>query len=84
MITYTVEGSGHFPIDMLRYDSCFPASEPDAHMIERINNPTKRSDLALHRVDVSTLRDHRTHATIHTPARWESFGWKVVDMPHAT
>lgn len=28
-------GSGPFPLDMLRYDSAFPASESDAYLIER-------------------------------------------------
>jgi hypothetical protein len=33
-ISYTVIGMGQFPIDMLRHDHSFPASERDAGKIE--------------------------------------------------
>lgn len=81
MITYTVEGHTPFPIDMLRYDSCFPAHEKDSHLIIRTLDETITPPLGPepYRVEVSTLRDHRTHAMILTPARWKSFGWRVME-----
>lgn len=30
-ITFDVRGTGAFPVDMLRYDACWPASEADSH-----------------------------------------------------
>jgi len=33
--TFTVIGSHQFPIDMLRYDGCFPTSESDSEVISR-------------------------------------------------
>lgn len=71
----TVTGRGRFPLDMLRYDSCFPASESDAYKIEatyeeyskwsiRIAKPTRNL------VVVGGKDDF-------TIARWESFGCKI-------
>jgi hypothetical protein len=68
---FTVEGKGRFPLDMLRYDSAVPASEGDAHRIE------KQRDLrtvTLIRTSVNKLGP--------TVGRWESFGWTVhTDTP---
>ena len=33
--TFEVEGKFHFPVDMLRYDSCFPASGEESGRLER-------------------------------------------------
>ena len=80
-----VKGNGIFPIDMLRYDSCFPLGEDDALKIQKS-------------VDVNAIVDGRACATIpvdetreirlvkysHSPnplwneARWRSFGWEIV------
>lgn len=61
---FTVEGSGVFPYDMLRYDRCWPAHEsPDSVQIGRTSRPRQ-----------VTLRGLQP-ATV---GRWESFGWKVV------
>jgi hypothetical protein len=70
LIKFTVEGSGPFPFDMLRYDACWPASENDSAVLERMDREARR-----HRT-VFTLT---LATTVHvTEARWESFGWKVV------
>lgn len=64
-----------FPIDMLRYDHCFPDSQTDATTISSsLNN---RSTNKRH-VRVVMEREP-------TRARWESFGWTVVncDIRHA-
>jgi hypothetical protein len=61
-LVVTVEGSGQFPIDMLRYDAAFPHTEPDSYTIMETG---KRS--------VCLLTQIRP-----TEPRWESFGWKVV------
>lgn len=61
-ITFRVEGAGDFPLDMLRYDRCFPAAGVDVETI--------RADGARR---VTLLSDRHP-----TPARWDSFGWRVV------
>lgn len=62
-----VEGRGDFPFDMLRYDTCMPHEETDAHRIERAG---ERRRLVLCRRSVSD--------TTGTPERWRSFGWEVL------
>lgn len=61
---YTVSGRGRFPIDMLRYDASFPASEFDSELIEQ-TNPRQ--------VQLST---HVNHVEF-SKGRWASFGWQV-------
>lgn len=78
--TYTrrfiVEGQVVFPIDMLRYDRCWPDSSSDAI---KILNSIDAS--VLHMPHVVTLimlcndRDDKPEAK-----RWESFGWKVFGI----
>lgn len=60
---YKVTGWGDFPIDMLRFDSVYPASEKDSGIIA--NSREQRT------VEVEGARC--------TIGRWESFLWKVGD-----
>lgn len=63
-----VEGSDKFPIDMLRYDSCSPADETDARLIQTAQR-------GMYRVRLRRFcEDARPAAT----ARWQSFGWRIV------
>ena len=71
-----VEGSGQFPVDMLRYDSCAPWSEGDSYSIATRHDHRR---VALRRFSTSSGA---------TSARWRSFGWLVlsesptsVDLP---
>jgi hypothetical protein len=74
---YQVHGDGYFPLDMLRYDSSFPAdNEAVVRMVI--------ADLAHDRVVPEGIR---TITLMHlgttprfkpTSGRWESFGWSVV------
>ena len=71
---FTVQGNGIFPLDMLRYDSCYPVESTS------VNNITDGSyfnpgiyDQGIYTV---TLRSERAP----TIGRWESFGWKVLDV----
>ena len=59
-----VHGSGEFPIDMLRYDQCWPICEKHAHLFSRDNG--ERAIVVA------------THAHNFTPARWHSFGWTIA------
>jgi hypothetical protein len=65
-IEFTVTGKGQFPIDMLRYDLCWPATGSDS---TDIANAYRTS--GAHRIDLKGLKTP-------TPARWASFGWTVV------
>jgi hypothetical protein len=62
--TYTVEGSGHFPHDMLRYDAAITLQDPDASRGTR-----QIKVLCLHPLKARPFVTH---------ARWASFGWRVV------
>ena len=62
---YSVRGDGQFPIDMLRYDSCWPATQDDVANITYLANAKDH---------IIKLRSYREP----TEARWESFRWKVV------
>lgn len=59
--SYVVEGSGPFPLDMLRYDESFPASELDAGII---------LDRGRREIMLRSYSEPQ-------PARWSSFGWTV-------
>jgi hypothetical protein len=67
-IEFTVEGRGDFPYDMLRYDLCWPASQQDSRFIASTGHP----NLQPPKICLKGLK-------APTPARWESFGWKVVE-----
>lgn len=67
-ITFTVEGAGEFPIDMLRYDYCWPKQSKDS---TAINASFQRQPHVRRQVTLATNG-------YVTTERWESFGWKVV------
>lgn len=65
-----VRGALPLPIDMLRYDSAWPASEAGSHLIEAsIRYETTGS--------VEVIVCHRKPLTA---ARWESRGWTVIGL----
>lgn len=68
---FTVTGSMAFPLDMLRYDACFPYdSESVANM-----------DEARGRRSVQLVRYSKYKPTEPvTVGRWESFLWYVSDV----
>lgn len=67
--TFNVTGPGPFPLDMLRYDSCWPATEArDSHAIG--TTFTARREKGNFTIHLTGIREP-------TVGRWESFGWKV-------
>lgn len=69
----TITGRGSFPLDMLRYDRCFPASEIDANAIARTFEHHENWEIT-----VSKYTDKRnlclgTDNEIWNLARWASF-----------
>jgi hypothetical protein len=64
---FTVTGRGTFPLDMLRYDSCWPYSSEDVFKME--------SDAREQRsIRLVTGSDHSP-----TIGRWNSFMWDAKD-----
>ncbi len=68
----TVEISGQFPLDMLRYDSCFPATSED---VAEIANSFIGCCPGHRRVRLHALSRDKAH---WTPERWESFHAKII------
>jgi hypothetical protein len=73
--TFRVQATlGSFPIDMLRYDSCFPATETDSGKIDGTlgfgsSAYGPEPVIALSRVGPASWEP--------CVERWESFGWSV-------
>ena len=63
-----VEGVGEFPLDMLRYDCAFPATEQDAGVALRHERDRRR---------VMLIRRSVFEGGPEV-GRWASFGWKMV------
>lgn len=71
LVTFTVKGHRHFPVDMLRYDSCHPA-DPEA--VDGILEDTP----AAREVRLNLIAFSKDVGP--TTARWASFGWQVTDV----
>ena len=78
-LQFTVLGRGGFPMDMLRYDGCYPKSEKDT--------VTMQSDglreVMLHKT-LNWGPGNWGHPKVWSPTvgRWNSFGWAVLsDLP---
>ena len=65
-ITYTVQGRGDFPWDMLRYDRAYPLTDPSPSQYE--TDPKAWT----------TARTVQIEGQDCTPDRWASFLWTVV------
>jgi hypothetical protein len=68
--TFTVLGEGPFPVDMLRYDLCYPKSQSDSGEIERSYKRSLRDE---HRVTLVSSKHP-------TEERWGSFGWLLESV----
>jgi hypothetical protein len=73
-IHFTVAGTGRFPIDMLRYDGCYPLEGKDAAKIENSFDLQARREMGRYEVELVT---HSPNGP--TIERWNSFMWGVVD-----
>lgn len=65
LYSYTVEGHHRFPLDMLRYDRCWPAKQIDVSALDA--HPGVRT------VGVRSNQPP-------TVERWASFGWQVSNL----
>ena len=66
---FKVQGRGSFPLDMLRYDACWPVDGDSAVSLGHIGP-------GLDEVRDVCLRSCRKG--VPTAGRWISFGWSVV------
>ena len=62
---YVVTGMGDFPVDMLHFDQCWPATADDAAKIVEPASPAEPRSIR--------MRSHQRPDT----DRWSSFGWAV-------
>ena len=64
----TVSGTGRFPLDMTRYDRCWPATEHDSNAIhDTFNNPGKQWKVRMAKSEGQW-----------TDGRWASFGCSII------
>lgn len=67
-MVFQVKGVGIFPVDMLRYDECWPATSDDA--TELACNLSGDDPLATWTIELMSAKKP-------TVNRWKSFGWIV-------
>lgn len=80
LVTFTVQGKGTFPMDMLRHDCCWPA---DTHSAYALLTPEDRSNRANLRSVTLRRRVHANSPVLAAPRavtvdRWASFGWTAT------
>lgn len=74
---FRVVGRGDFPMDMLRYDSCWPK---DSESASEMHFDFLKGEAAYHAWrEQLRLVSLRTVSNQPTPARWQSMGWIVVN-----
>lgn len=72
-IGFQVQGSGDFPIDMLRYDRCYPMGEHDSHLIENLAFSEPKGERIIELIHYSHDKEWAP-----TGGRWKSRGgWTV-------
>ena len=73
LIEFEVKGQLHFPIDMLRYDGCFPARGEDASRIEgTFEHGRSREPVRVRLFKWSDAKSWKPEF-----GRWASFMWSV-------
>ena len=65
---------GSFPVDMLRYDSCWPARGEDASNIERSFHVPQVE------CKVQLCKHAKKKDKAWTPARWKSFACSIKEL----
>lgn len=75
--TFTVTGRFNFPIDMLRYDGCYPARGEDAGAIMDTFRPGTSGRPKGAPIQVNLEKLHRNKDPDLEPGRWASFQWSV-------
>lgn len=71
---FKVKGKGFFPIDMLRYDCCYPNNSEDVGRVRGFDD-----GIAGERI-VELGRRVEKKTDLPTNDRWKSFGWQVIEV----
>ena len=68
LVLFKVKGAGPFPLDMLRYDRCFPSQPADVELLRPLDETTREIELITFSArKIPAIRaDH-----------WRSSGWEV-------
>lgn len=74
--TAKATGKGAFPIDMFRYDGCYPHHETDSGKVT--SHYSDPQSAAMRTVEIMAITDRKIAP--FTEARWASFGWKLTDV----
>ena len=75
-ITFSVNGSGYFPLDMLRYDACYPKGSDDvSRILASVDRELARPDGRREPIWLVHRGNERTWQP--TFGRWSSFLWGV-------
>jgi len=64
-----------FPMDMNRYDRCYPFSVEDVKEIEK-----SLMDIRYKTNPIRLVKHTDGRKPMWTPARWDSFGWQLVEI----
>lgn len=67
IVEFVVSGNRDFPVDMLRYDRCWPATSESATMLGRGE---------IRDVQLKCYAENKVPPI--TEGRWQSFGWRVI------
>jgi hypothetical protein len=74
-----ISGTLEFPMDMLRYDRCFPATEEYANIISRtFHHPLERWEVVVKKVLLEKRK--KNSPSPFTEGRWRSFGCNIQEI----
>lgn len=76
--SFKVKGTLAFPIDMLRYDECYPRGQDDVMVLTDSIADHERGQYTPSETSVELTHTDFHKGWMPTNQRWESFGWEVV------
>jgi hypothetical protein len=77
-----IMGSGEFPLDMLRYDSCSPATEEDSGIIRGTFGIERWGNWCVLVKKVLRVKRNKSEK-VFTYGRWNSFGCAIQETDNA-
>lgn len=72
MYNFTVQGEPMFPFDMLRRDQCYPATAQDVTEMIRAIPVGYDGPVTVHRIQMYSAKHPNA-------AKWQSYGWDVIE-----
>ena len=78
---FKVRGEGLFPLDMLRYDTCWPSTSEDViKLTARHKEPRTVEMCGISLLSKRDTEDLIKKGRFPTAERWASFGWEVTEV----